>query len=701
MTVATLSKVTVFVPRSEFPILAGYIAEIEEFHTIPVESETYDKRLSLLASTAYRISSELSFLIENLGLNLEQPIIKKAFGGLKYETSTIEASNWNEYIAVLEQRTNPIISTLGGLIRDRRALEKKRDDFIVFRSSISALSSYHIDLAALESVKRFHVEFLIVESTDIQELRRSIPEAAVIEVPFTERESAILVIGNATDDEKISKALRSFDPRTVTIPKDLPQTPDLAYKEMAKKIADIEFQIDENKKKSNQAIKSNPESILGLHEAANVAYSVLDELKKSGKLKRVSVVSGYVPTKRVPKLEERIAGRWPLLKYEVDPAESYAEGIHESETGATVVDQPPTLFDAQNPVVRAHQAVTLTSGPPVYGEFDPTPILTLTFPIFYGIMFGDLGHGLLMVAVGALIYLRGTADLKKWGLLLLLSGISASIFGLIAGEFFGFELPHYLELAQYVGLEPLKAAISPSNPDGLAFNSATVFFFIKLAIYIGIVQLYIGLFVGLYNRVRTRDYWHILASTLPTIVGYTFFVILAFAFKDLHFSVSALFSLSSFQGDIGLFGLIGAIVWLFVAGPVLAKTGKIHGTIGSELGIAGMEFLEWVVSKFVANTVSYVRLAILLVVHAALLAATNLLWFTYHSYAVVPALVILNLLIFAFEGLIVYVQALRLHLYEFFSKFYVGTGTEFRKITPDLRHLKIKWREEEAKTSNP
>jgi V/A-type H+-transporting ATPase subunit I len=54
--------------------------------------------------------------------------------------------------------------------------------------------------------------------------------------------------------------------------------------------------------------------------------------------------------------------------------------------------------------------------------------------------------------------------------------------------------------------------------------------------------------------------------------------------------------------------------------------------------------------------------------------------------------VILNLLIVAFEAFIVYVQDLRLHLYEFFTKFFLGTGTPFRKILPDRARIKISWR---------
>ncbi|HXQ92264.1 MAG TPA: V-type ATPase 116kDa subunit family protein, partial [Nitrososphaerales archaeon] len=654
-----------------------------------VESDIYDKRLSKLASNAYRISSELSFVVDNLAMNVEPPILKKAFGGIRYDKTSIEASDWEEYVKTIDERSIPIISGLGELIRQRRSLEKSRDDNSSLQATLRALSSFSIDLSLVTSMKRFHVELVILDSEDASELKKSLPESLLLVAPISEKESLALVIGSVDQSDRITKSLRSFDVRPITIPKDLPQRPDLAFQEIGARKIQIDEEIKKTALKTMEAVKGINDNILGLREAADVAYSVLEELKKSGKLDRFSIIQGYVPTKLVPELEKGLANRWPIIKYLVDPAQSYATGLKEEETGGEVEDQPPTLFNSKNSVVKAHETVTLTSGPPVYGELDPTPILTFTFPVFYGMMFGDVGHGLLMTLVGALIYLRGTYDLKKWGILLLFAGISATIWGSISGELFGFELPRVLQLAPFLNLEPLKQELN--------FNSNTVFFFIKLAIYIGIIDLYIGMFIGLINKLRARDYGHMIASTLPTIVGYTFFVVLALTFRSLRYDVNALLSFTNVTANIGLIGFFASVIWLFVAGPVLVKMGKIHGSIGGELGNAAMEFLEWVVSKFLANTVSYVRLAILLIVHAALLAATDELWFAYQGtlvvYIVVPVLVILNLLIFAFEGLIVYVQALRLHLYEFFSKFYVGTGSEFRKIIPERLHVVIKWKQ--------
>ncbi|MFI5420953.1 MAG: hypothetical protein ACHQ1H_08300, partial [Nitrososphaerales archaeon] len=195
MGVYTLSKITLIVPRSELPEASGYIAEIGDFHPISPETEVYDRRLSTLASNAYKISSELTFIIENMRMNLEPSAIQKAFGGIKYDRTEIEAWNWEDYVSKLETRSTPIINSLGDLIRQRRNLEKRREDLLALRRALGALANYNIDLGALERMRRFHAEFVIVDKAALPELRKSLPESTLIDTSLSEKESALLVIG--------------------------------------------------------------------------------------------------------------------------------------------------------------------------------------------------------------------------------------------------------------------------------------------------------------------------------------------------------------------------------------------------------------------------------------------------------------------------------------------------------------------------
>ena len=104
-------------------------------------------------------------------------------------------------------------------------------------------------------------------------------------------------------------------------------------------------------------------------------------------------------------------------------------------------EEIPTLFDNKR-FVKTFEVITKSQGIPKAGEPDPTPMIALMWPIFYGLMFADMGHGLLLMALGLLFKFKGQGELSRWGMLIAISGASAAIAGVAAGEAFGFHLDH-------------------------------------------------------------------------------------------------------------------------------------------------------------------------------------------------------------------------------------------------------------------
>ena len=126
---------------------------------------------------------------------------------------------------------------------------------------------------------------------------------------------------------------------------------------------------------------------------------------------------------------------------------------------------------------------------------------------------------------------------------------------------------------------------------------------------------------------------------------------------------------------------------------VATLAGKLHDDSAAMAFVQGIIEILIKIAEFVANTISYARLAILLFVHAALLLALNKIYYAYAGspYIFVLPLVIFNILIIVFEGLMVYIQDMRLHLYEWFTKFYSGEGIPFKRILPERERIRIKW----------
>jgi V/A-type H+/Na+-transporting ATPase subunit I len=143
-------------------------------------------------------------------------------------------------------------------------------------------------------------------------------------------------------------------------------------------------------------------------------------------------------------------------------------------------------------------------------------------------------------------------------------------------------------------------------------------------------------------------------------------------------------------GGVSLAVLLGSMFVILGGRGIAAMTGKLHGhSVGELFAEGGLEVFERI-SQFLSNTISYIRLAIMLLVHAVLLLTISPLLSLTNPALIIPW-VILNALILSFEAFVVYVQDLRLHIYEFFTKFYRGTGKPFKKIIPDRIRTTIKW----------
>ena len=137
--------------------------------------------------------------------------------------------------------------------------------------------------------------------------------------------------------------------------------------------------------------------------------------------------------------------------------------------------------------------------------------------------------------------------------------------------------------------------------------------------------------------------------------------------------------------------VIFATVGLMIYGglkeqKLAAKHGQEEG--GGLMGIV-IEVILVRIIEVLSNVISYTRIGIMLLVHAALLVTVNQSFAHGGGYAV---LIGGNIGIMLIEGLIVYIQTIRLHLYEWFPKWYVGDGTEFKKIVPNMLYSNLIWK---------
>lgn len=290
----------------------------------------------------------------------------------------------------------------------------------------------------------------------------------------------------------------------------------------------------------------------------------------------------------------------------------------------------------RNPVLaRPFETLTRVVALPRYGSIDPTPYMAVCFPLFYGVILGDVGYGLLLLVAAAMVRRRHRSHplVRDISTIFLWASGSAIAFGVLFGELFG-------ELGEYVGLHPVLNRMQAFLP------------LLSLSIGIGTVHVVLGLALG------ARSAWrHGNRQECLTKCGG---MVLVLSFISLIASGAGFARREWLAAEVS--GLLCALVVIFVFG----------GSRGA------MELHN------VVNVLSYLRLMGIGVASAALAFAANklggLVGNVLLGIVVAGALHGINL---AFGILSPTVQALRLHYVEFFENFFSPGGRPYKPF----RHL--------------
>ena len=336
------------------------------------------------------------------------------------------------------------------------------------------------------------------------------------------------------------------------------------------------------------------------------------------------------------------------------------------------------------------QDINLQRGVPKYNEIDPTPIVAFVFPFFFGIMFGDVGHGATLLFFGW--YLYSKTKYVYWGKLLAVLGSSTLVIGFVRGLFFGLEFP-----------SPIQHVFPITQTLSAGFTFQNIPLILEIAIVIGTFHLGTAYSISFVNELRSGNYLEAFLNKLATLFLYGSIIPFGLAVAGTGLQFGELFTSTavtpffdellgvniqvSFLARDSLPFILGSLFVLSISHPIIAydsphKRKDMIRSVGSGL-------LELVAKpfEFFTNVLSYVRLGVLLITTYVLgsLVAGVL------SFGVLGALfaIFLNLMVIAMEGLIVYIQDMRLHLYEWLSKFYIGTGTPFAPLVSKGKHFSI------------
>jgi len=698
---AKLMKATIILPRMETQEAVSKLAELEWFHPLQsATSEHTNPYLDDLLLRAQRLFQDIDEVVRALGIPLETGIMATMFKGAPQGKTDYVINDIENFVADLEDKSKALLYEPKKVLIEQNKILKQIEEYSTVEAALKMAANLNLDLVSFRQLKRFFAEIFIIDSRDEEEIKKSLVDLPLYVNKLNEQKSSIVVFTSTEDSERVIKVLRSFGVHPLQIPADMPQNPSIAYTQSQSKVKELEARSKENTKNMEKMKSSLLTSILSLHETAKVAKDVLETTRKPGGTKNFAMIQGYLPVKMENKFKD-------LTRDYVAIVEETYENEYD-ENGLVL----PTLLTNKS-YTRTFEVITETQGIPRHGEIDPTPIIAFVWPVFYGLMFADLGHGLLLFGLGMLIRQRGNGSVKTWGTLLATSGAAAALAGLGTGEFFGFNIKALAVLGNYFAYLPFVGVLNVSE---LSFIQ--VIKILKVSVAIGIVHLLMAFFLRLHKNIQDGNKLFIWTHDIPTIIQF------------LAIAALILAAIGSGYDIIGMFGISGHIhkepvPWVtFVLGnwvtvdlvakaavPVIFATVGImiyggwreqklaqkHGQDegGGFMGIV-IEVILVRIVEVLSNIISYTRLGIMLLVHAALLVTVNTSFAHGGGYAV---LIGGNIGIMLIEGLIVYIQTIRLHLYEWFPKWYVGEGTEFKKIVPKMLYSNLIWKGNGIKVS--
>ncbi|MDG6249352.1 V-type ATP synthase subunit I [Methanocalculus sp.] len=388
------------------------------------------------------------------------------------------------------------------------------------------------------------------------------------------------------------------------------------------------------------------------------------------------IADGWVPVSEVQSLKSGLAQATgdKILVMEVEET----GGHHDSHDHSK--NQPPVEYD--NPgFAKPMQSIVDIYSRPRYDELDPTLMVAIIFPLFFGIILGDIGYGavLLILALGLQRMLKGEA-VQQLLKVLRNASISAIIFGFVYAEIFGAH-PGALNIELWHPLISRHLLIGTH-----AHHQGDIAVLLVFAVWLGIIQMTLGRFMGVYNHARHRNMLH--------VMGQVSWIAFMWGALLLIWSIAAiplmpdLTMLPPIVMGLNIAGIIGGIL-------VLA------GAIG--IGIESpLELIE--LPSVISHSLSYTRLAAVGLSSVAIAMVVNFIaieMLIEPQFKELTAVGIVLIIIGIFVLLIGHLlntalgllggglQSLRLQYVEFFTKFYKGGGEKYnpfgkkRNLTED------------------
>jgi V/A-type H+/Na+-transporting ATPase subunit I len=647
-----MTEVELIVPSKDLLAVTKVLGKHGVFHQI---DSTYLGLENLGPNTWQEKAASYSTLERRIQTLMQNLNLQEQFSGAA-DFDTV--ADLEPLQAAVDRIEEDVKKTGDQLSEEKKKLEQLESQL----HQLEPIADANVDVGALRKSNYLYSVLGILPAENVGRLQTSL--SRVPHAFFTLREDpkrpVVWVLGPRSNSDVIERAVKSAYLNPLTLPEEFQGTPAQINEALRKAIEASKQKISELNATLARLAETHKQGLQKLFWEVHVSRVIADAIARYGQLRHTYVIVGWVPSAELNALTQRLkqASKEILIEARsIEPAEHLA-------------NVPVALQNSGFP--GWFELLVNTYARPRYEELDPTVLIAVTFPLLYGAMFGDVGHGLVLAAFGWLLKSKRVPALRSMaslGGILIASGISGTIFGFLFGSIFGFEdiLPEHPIFKHFFWMHPIKNILTT----------------LAIAVGTGIVLLTIGYLLNLYNAFRARDW------------GRFFFDSNGLAGLIFHWSFLGIFASALVPGFpvptivFVILAVVSVLLCVVFAEPlkhwIEGHHPLIEGGVGMFIVQAAAELLEKIISVF-SNTLSYVRVGAFAIVHAgftnAVFVIATLLGGGHESGFAYWAVVVLgNLGVILLEAFIVFIQTMRLHYYEFFSKFFRGGGSPYEPLT--------------------
>ena len=652
-----MRRLSIIVPKEQLHNLLVYTGQEQILHLISVPHKALPEGVE-----RYDASNVLgrSSAIRNRILSLNS-----ALGTVELSPERIDApiQDLEALADFLDKETAKLEHSFKDAEESADKLQTERERAQELARFLSGLESAGVPLDAIGGKGFLTILAGEVDRESVQGVQKALEEVtygnAVFAITGTsDKTQTFLAVFPTPFQEEARQSITALGAKLEASLADLPADASEARKMVDAGLEQIERSAKRVEHEREDRVKELGPRTKGLSLLSEVLEIRARALAGSSTTQATCMLQPWVPKDRVQQLEEgasKSCSGLASIHIENEIVDKPGHG-HEAKSdahSATEESSPPSLVRVPS-WASPLQSVINNFGVPSYNETNPLIFMLVSYPVIYGLMFGDFGEGVIFIAFGLFLWTLKRKQAKvsdffrpfvNGAELIILLGIGITVFGFVFGDFFGFESSHVFG---FHGLfSPTEGALD--NPPDITHLQT----FMVIVLLFGVAHYTFGLSLSAYNKLHRKEYSEAFFGPICWAWFYLVgvYIVAGLALANFDFSVA----------------LKEPALLVLVVVPLMLMVWKEGGLHAFEAFLSAA-----------SNTFSYLRIWALNIADFffkfALFTSGGIVG---GDVGAIVGAVLGNVLVMIIEGLIVFVQTLRLHWVEWFSKFYEGAGLSF------------------------